>query len=76
MKKYSKGKNFNILSTHDNEAYVGSTIETLSRIMHKHRHGCGHLTHHKLFERLKQLGRARFSFEIIDMKNYVRKKVS
>ena len=66
MPDYSKGKIYKILNTIDDEIYVGSTIETLSMRMAKHRSKVNVKPHYKLYEHMNKLGVDNFYIELIE----------
>ena len=51
MPGYSKGKIYKILNTIDDEIYVGSTCETLSQRMARHRSDMKRLSHSPFLQR-------------------------
>ena len=68
MPDYSKGKIYKILNTIDDEIYVGSTIDTLSARMAKHRSEINTTQKHKykLYEHMKGIGCNQFYIELIE----------
>jgi hypothetical protein len=66
MPDYSKGKIYKILNTIDDEIYVGSTIETLSVRMAKHRSTMKRKPHYKLYTHMNELGVENFYIELIE----------
>jgi len=66
MPDYSKGKIYKILNTIDDNVYVGSTVETLSLRMAKHRSHVKARPHFKLYEHMNELGVENFYIELIE----------
>ena len=65
MPDYSKGKIYKILNNIDDEIYVGSTVETLSHRMAKHR--CDMKRKHCiLYQYMLKLGVSNFYIELIE----------
>ena len=56
MPDYSKGKIYKVLNNINDEIYVGSTVETLSVRMAKHRHTMKRQPQFKLYEHMNKLG--------------------
>ena len=65
--KYQKGKIYKIWNDVDHEIYVGSTIETLSQRMAKHREKMKHKPHRKLYQHMFCLGADKFKIELLEM---------
>ena len=66
MPDYSKGKIYKILNNIDDEIYVGSTVETLSMRMGKHRYDMKRQPHYKLYKHMHELGVENFYIELIE----------
>ena len=66
MPNYTESKIYKILNTIDNEVYVGSTIEPLSKRMYKHRHDSERRPQYKLYEHMQRLGKSNFYIELIE----------
>ena len=66
MPDYHKGKIYKILNTIDNEIYVGSTCELLSRRMARHRYNMKSIPHLKLYKHMHELGVEHFYIELIE----------
>eukprot|EP00971_Amphidinium_carterae_P097069 1921200-Amphidinium_carterae.1 len=64
MPDYSKGKVYKILNNIDDEVYVGSTIESLSARMAKHRASTN--KDYKLYQHMLNLGSDNFYIELIE----------
>ena len=63
--KYQKGKIYKILNSIDDEVYVGSTIESLSKRMAKHRAKCNTKTSYKIYHHMAKHGKEHFYIELI-----------
>ena len=64
---YSKAKIYQILNTVNNDVYIGSTCQSLSKRMAKHR-GCRNAhykSHYKLYIKMNELGVDKFYIELI-----------
>ena len=66
MPDYSKGKIYKILNTIDDEIYVGSTVETLSMRMSKHRSDMKKQPQSKIYKHMHELGVENFYIELIE----------
>ena len=66
MPGYQKGKIYKILNTIDNEIYVGSTCETLSQRMARHRSLCRRNNTSLIYKHMNQLGVEHFYIELIE----------
>jgi hypothetical protein len=66
MPDYSKGKIYKILNAINDEIYVGSTVETLSVRMAKHRHDIKRRTHLPLYKSMDELSVEHFYIELIE----------
>ena len=69
MSKYANGKIYKILTSVDDEVYVGSTIEPLSKRMYKHRHDRKTRTHYPLYQHMNSIGCEQFYIELIEPYN-------
>ena len=66
MPDYLNGKIYTILDTIDCEIYVGSTVETLSQIMTKHRSKMKTRPHDLMYTHMHELGVDNFYIELIE----------
>ena len=66
MPDYSKGKIYKILNSIDDEIYVGSTIEALSRRMTKHRCLANTNPYNKLYKHMIDIGIDKFYIELVE----------
>jgi molecular chaperone DnaK (HSP70) len=66
MPDYQKGKIYKILNTIDDEIYVGSTCETLSQRMARHRATCKRNNSSLIYKHMNQLGVEHFYIELIE----------
>jgi len=66
MPDYSKGKIYKILNTNDDEVYVGSTVNALSRRMAHHRHEVILNSNQVIHQHMKKHGVATFYIELIE----------
>ena len=66
MPDYQQGKIYNILNTIDDEIYVGSTCETLSQRMARHRSVLKRNTNCLIYKHMNQLGVEHFYIELIE----------
>ena len=67
MSLYNKGKIYKVLNILDNEVYVGSTTQTLSKRLSEHKIRTNDTTrHHKLNEHMRSLGIDNFYIELIE----------
>ena len=67
MPDYSKGKVYKLLNYIDNEVYVGSTIETLSSRMSKHRHETKRTSTQNIHQHMSNVGCEHFYIELIEL---------
>ena len=65
--KFSKGKIYKILNSIDNEIYVGSTIEALSRRMAKHRSKATNKQNYQIYQHMNAHGVENFYIELIEL---------
>ena len=63
--KCQNSKIYKILNSIDDEVYVGSTVESLSRRMAKHRAKCNINPHYKIYEHMAKHGKEHFYIELI-----------
>ena len=66
MPDYAKGKIYKILNSIDDEVYVGSTAETLSQSMTRHRASQTKNPHFKLYQHMNAIGVDNFYIELIE----------
>ena len=66
MPDYSKGKTHKILNDIDDGIYVGSTIETLGKIMSQHRSDMKINSHRILYQHMHKLSVDNFYIELIE----------
>ena len=66
MPDYSKGKIYKILNSIDDEIYVGSTIEALSRRMTRHRSLANTNPYNKLYKHMIDIGIDKFYIELVE----------
>jgi group I intron endonuclease len=66
MPDYSKAKIYKIVNQFNNEIYVGSTIESLSARMAKHRCHAKAKPHVRVYKHFNSLGIETFSIELIE----------
>ena len=68
MADYSNGSIYNILNVIDDQVYVGSTTQTLAKIMHTHKRRFLAKTHMnvKLYQHMEKHGLDNFYIELIE----------
>ena len=66
MTDYSKGKIYKILNNIDDEIYIGSTSETLSRRMARHRSLANTNPYNKLYTHMIDIGIDKFYIELVE----------
>ena len=66
MTDYSKGKIYKILNNIDDEIYIGSTSETLSRRMTRHRSLANTNPYNKLYKHMIYIGIDKFYIELVE----------
>ena len=66
MSKYENGKIYKILNNIDDEVYVGSTTQPLSKRIYQHRLASKHCPQYKLYTHMNNLGVDGFYIEFIE----------
>ncbi len=66
---YNNGKIYSIRNTIDNDVYVGSTTQPLSKRFFWHRQGmkCKKSYNYKLYQKMRELGEDNFYIELIEL---------
>lgn len=66
MNKYQNGKIYSIRNYQDDDFYIGSTCESLSKRLYDHKRACKHRNHMNLYKKVNQSNWDNFYIELIE----------